>query len=285
MKSNQKQVKLTFIGSLLALAMFSACSKSDGEPGNVENKNKGLQMSANTQFGNILTDADGKTLYFFSNDTKGTSTCSGNCIATWPVYYSSEKSTDLKIDKSLLGEITREDGSKQSTYKGWPLYYYAGDSQSGQVKGDAVNKIWYVAKPDYLLMVANAQLIGHDTKNYLGDYTEGTGKTIYLTDDKGRTLYAFKPDKFNKNNYTAADFSNDAIWPIFQKETGALPSLVRTADIAVITVYGKKQLTFKGWPLYYFGQDIQRGDNKGISFPRVGVWPIINDNTAVAPAN
>ncbi|PUV21852.1 hypothetical protein DCO56_26020 [Sphingobacterium athyrii] len=270
---------------MVTVSLFSACSKNDEGSPDPEIKNKGIQISSNTQFGNVLTDANGKTLYFFSNDTKGTSTCNGNCLATWPIYYSSETSTDVKIDKSLLGEITREDGSKQSTYKGWPLYYYAGDGQSGQAKGDAVNKIWYVAKPDYLLMIANAQLVGHDGKNYLSDYSEGTGKTIYLTDDKGRTLYAFKPDKFNKNNYTEADFSNDAIWPIYQKETGSLPSLVRTADIAVITVFGKKQLTYKGWPLYYFGQDQQRGDNKGISFPRVGIWPILNDNTAIAPTS
>nr|WP_288811048.1 hypothetical protein [uncultured Sphingobacterium sp.] len=282
MKSNKKQVTAAFIAMI---SLFSACSKNDSDGPDVENKNKGVQITANSQFGSILTDENGKTLYFFSNDTKGSSTCSGNCLATWPVYYSSEASTDVKIDKSLLGEIIREDGSKQSTFKGWPLYYYAGDSESGQAKGDAVNKIWYVAKPDYLLMVANAQLIGHDGKNYLGDYTEGTGKTIYLTDDKGRTLYAFKPDKFNKNNYTEPDFSNDAIWPIYQKETGSLPSLVGSADIAVISVFGKKQLTYKGWPIYYFGQDQQRGDNKGISFPRVGVWPILNDNTAIAPTN
>lgn len=282
MKSNKKQVAAAFIAMI---SLFSACSKNDSDGPDVENKNKGVQITANSQFGSILTDENGKTLYFFSNDTKGSSTCSGNCLATWPVYYSSEASTDVKIDKSLLGEIIREDGSKQSTFKGWPLYYYAGDSESGQAKGDAVNKIWYVAKPDYLLMVANAQLIGHDSKNYLADYTEGTGKTIYLTDDKGRTLYAFKPDKFNKNNYTEPDFSNDAIWPIYQKETGSLPSLVGSADIAVISVFGKKQLTYKGWPIYYFGQDQQRGDNKGISFPRVGVWPILNDNTAIAPTN
>ena len=284
MKSNKKQVVTGFI-AMVTVSLFSACSKNDEGSPDPEIKNKGIQISSNTQFGNVLTDANGKTLYFFSNDTKGTSTCNGNCLATWPIYYSSETSTDVKIDKSLLGEITREDGSKQSTYKGWPLYYYAGDGQSGQAKGDAVNKIWYVAKPDYLLMIANAQLVGHDGKNYLSDYSEGTGKTIYLTDDKGRTLYAFKPDKFNKNNYTEADFSNDAIWPIYQKETGSLPSLVRTADIAVITVFGKKQLTYKGWPLYYFGQAQQRGDNKGISFPRVGIWPILNDNTAIAPTS
>lgn len=282
MRPNKKHVKAALIG-LLLVAFFSSCSKN--ESGDIPNKTTGIQITSHTQFGQILTDADGKALYFFSNDTKATSTCTGNCLTAWPVYYSKEASSDSKLDKTLLGEITRADGSKQSTYKGWPLYYYAGDSQAGQVKGDAVNKIWYVAKPDYVLMVANAQLVGQDTKNYLNDYTEGTGNTVYLTDDKGRTLYGFKQDKFNKNNYTASDFSNDDIWPIFQKETGSLPSMVSTTDIAVITVFGKKQLTYKGWPLYYFVQDQQRGDNKGVSFPKPGIWPILNDKTVVAPSN
>lgn len=282
MKFDKKNVKAALKATVI-LALFLSCSKNEGQA--PEDQKKGVQLAQDTKFGTILTDENGKTLYFFSNDTKGMSACIGNCLNTWPVYYSTAASSDLNIDKSQLGEITREDGSKQTTYKGWPLYYYAGDSQSGQVKGDGFNKIWYVAKPDYLLMVANGQLIGHDGKKYLGDYTEGVGNTLYFTDDKGRTLYAFKPDKFNKNNFTAADFSNDAIWPIYQKETGSLPSLTVAADIQVIAVFGKKQLTYKGWPLYYFGQDQQRGDNKGISFPRVNVWPILNDKTTIAPAN
>lgn len=282
MRFNKTKMTTAMMATAL-LTIFSSCSKDKVE--NPENNTKGVQTSQDAKFGTILIDSNGKTLYFFSNDTKGSSSCTGNCLTVWPIYYSGDISSDVKIDKSQLGEITRADGKKQSTYKGWPLYYYVGDSKSGEVQGDAVNKIWYVAKPDYLLMVANGQLKGDDTKDYLENYTEGQGNTSYLTDDQGRTLYAFKPDRFNKNNYTAADFSNDALWPIFQKEKGALPSLVSATDIAVITVFGKKQLTYKGWPLYYFGQDQQRGDNRGISYPRPGVWPIVNDKTTVAAAN
>ncbi|UIR55630.1 hypothetical protein LZQ00_15335 [Sphingobacterium sp. SRCM116780] len=277
----KKNVKIAFL-AVAFLTMFSSCSKNDGDE--IQNSNTGIKTLENATFGTILTDADGKTLYFFSNDTKGISTCTGNCLATWPIYHNNKTSNDSKIDKSQLGEITRNDGSKQTTYKGWPLYYFSGDNQSGQVRGDAVGKIWYVAKPDYLLMVANGQLIGHTGKKYLSDYTEGEGNTIYLTDDKGRTLYSFQHDRFKTNNYTASDFSNDGLWPIFQKESGSLPSMVVVTDIAVISVFGKKQLTYKGWPVYYFGQDQVRGDNKGISYPQPGVWPILNETTAIAPA-
>lgn len=241
-----------------------------------------LQLNTNAAHGEILTDKDGKALYFFSDDSKGTSNCTGTCLAAWPVFTLNGE-IDPNIKSADVGEITRADGTKQATYKGWPLYYFAEDR--GQLKGDGVNKVWYVAKPDYLLMVARAQLIGADGKSYKADYTEGEEKALYLTDDLGRTLYGFINDKSGKNNFTKEDFSNDGVWPIFQKSEGSFPSLVNQADFKVIDVFGKKQLTYKGWPLYYFGQDQNRGDTKGISFPRPGVWPIVNADTKPAPQN
>ena len=46
-----------------------------------------------------------------------------------------------------FGTITREDGQKQTTYKGMPLYYFAGDKAAGEVKGQGVKDVWYVAAP------------------------------------------------------------------------------------------------------------------------------------------
>ena len=44
----------------------------------------------------------------------------------------------------LLGTITRADGTVQSTYNGWPLYYFSGDSAAGDVNGQGVNDVWWV---------------------------------------------------------------------------------------------------------------------------------------------
>lgn len=266
----------------MLLANFSSCSKDDAH---TDQEKKGIQIREDAKFGKILTDSKGKTLYFFSKDSKGSSNCSGNCSQIWPIYHHKESSVGTGLDKSLFGEITREDGTKQTTYKGWPLYYFADDITVNDIKGDGIQKIWYVAKPDYLVMVANTQLIGHDSKPYKSDYTEGQGFTSYFTDDHGRTLYAFASDKFNTNTFTKSDFSNDAIWPIFQTTQGSLPSIVTQDHLSIINVHGKQQLAYKGWPLYYFGQDISRGDNKGISFPRPGIWPIVNENTIAASKN
>ena len=164
----------------------------------------------------------------------------------------------------------------QTTYKGWPLYYFANDATAGDTLGDKVNDVWYIAKPDYSLMYVRAQLVGHDGLNYMGDYTLGDGSTSYITDIEGRTLYGFVADTKDTNNYTMPDFSNDSVWPIFEIDLDKIPSILDAADFGTIDVFGRAQVTYKGWPLYYFGQDEARGDNKGISYPAPGVWPILN---------
>lgn len=62
-----------------------------------------------------------------------------------------------------------------------------------------------------------------------------------------------------------------------------IPSILSSTDFGTINVFGRTQLTYKGWPLYYFGQDTVRGDNKGVSVSSPRVWPIVNINTTIAP--
>lgn len=241
-----------------------------------------------TSLGNVMTDENGRTLYFFSNDydSTGASTCTGNCLTNWPVFYHENPKLASGLNAADFGTITRADGAKQSTYKGWPLYYYKDDVAKGDVKGENVGNIWFVAKPNYSIMMANGQLVGHNGKSYKADYTEGTEKTIYFTDGQGRTLYTFRNDKKNKNNFTRDDLSNNAVWPMVEETLKEVPSTIDKTLFGSITVAGRQQLTYKGWPLYYFQQDNgKRGLNKGISFPQPGVWPIVNKNTPEAPTS
>lgn len=43
--------------------------------------------------------------------------------------------------------ITREDGKKQTTFRGYPLYYWAGDKAPGDTKGQGMKNVWYVIDP------------------------------------------------------------------------------------------------------------------------------------------
>ncbi|MDQ6815552.1 MAG: hypothetical protein M3040_17620, partial [Bacteroidota bacterium] len=88
-------------------------------------------------------------------------------------------------------------------------------------------------------MQVNGQLIGNNGKSYKGDYTEGTGKTLYFSDPRGITLYAFSPDSFNINKYTKPDFSNNTTWPIYGNSKVVVPSTLDKSLFGTTTVYGK----------------------------------------------
>jgi predicted lipoprotein with Yx(FWY)xxD motif len=277
-----------FVAMCLIASVISSCSKDDNTSNTpVDNTPKGtsVKLASSTKFGSIMTDSLGKSLYFFSLDANGTSGCSGDCIAAWPVFYKEHLTIDTSLKAADFGVITRADGSKQTTYKGWPLYYYAGDAKAGDITGDALNNVWFIAKPDYTVMLANTQLVGNDGVQYNSQLQPGQGVTQYITDAYGRTLYAFAHDHNNTNVYTKADFSNNATWPIYEVDTiKNIPSILDKASFVKINVFGKIQLVYKGWPLYYFGPDQQtRGNTKGVSVPTPGVWPYVNLNTAAAP--
>lgn len=89
---------------------------------------------------------DGHTLYVFDNDVTGSgkSVCLGACANIFPPYLVS--STDKAQAPWSLA--TREDGSRQWSYKGRPLYRFYADERKGVAGGDGLNrKTWHIARP------------------------------------------------------------------------------------------------------------------------------------------
>lgn len=105
-----------------------------------------LQLSS-SDLGEILVDADGKTLYLFVPDAQGDSTCYDECEANWPVV-GELASVEAGLDTDLLGTTDRTTGDVQATYNGWPLYYFAADEGAGDTNGQGVNDVWYVLDAD-----------------------------------------------------------------------------------------------------------------------------------------
>ena len=108
-----------------------------------------LNLVQNADFGQILTDAEGYTVYLFTNDEQGagTSACEGDCIAAWPVV-GEITSPAGSLDADLVGSIERSDGTVQATYNGWPLYRFANDEVPSDTNGQGVNGIWWVLGAD-----------------------------------------------------------------------------------------------------------------------------------------
>lgn len=108
--------------------------------------------SRTTALGAVLTDAEGRTLYLFEKDEKKESYCHRACAAIWPpLSPRGQPRVTGNADATLMGTITRDDGTKQVTYGGHPLYYYVADnSRPGSLDGEDVKQFgasWYVVSP------------------------------------------------------------------------------------------------------------------------------------------
>ena len=94
-----------------------------------------------------LVDQEGLTLYLFTIDTQnsGASACMEDCLAAWPsLIVTTAPAAGEGVDATMPGIITREDGTMQATYNGWPLYYYAEDLAPGDISGQGINDVWYL---------------------------------------------------------------------------------------------------------------------------------------------
>jgi predicted lipoprotein with Yx(FWY)xxD motif len=113
-------------------------------------KEKPTRVSlATTEFGDVLVDEEGMTLYMFVPDQQenGTPTCYGECEKTWPPLEASESGVFLPgegVDESLLGSADRKDGTQQVTYNDLPLYRFSGDQAEGDVNGQGLGDVWWV---------------------------------------------------------------------------------------------------------------------------------------------
>lgn len=215
-----------------------------------------VSISSKSDLEDYLVDAQGMTLYYFTRDVIGKSVATGAVLAAWPIFNPASFVVPSSLNAGDFGTITRDDGLKQATYQGWPLYYYAKDLGSGDTQGEGVGGVWFVIKvPFYSLMLQTNKDLGN-----------------YLVDAKGMTLYYFTRDSVGKSNASAAVLAN---WPIFNPATFIVPSTMSPADFSAITRDdGQKQATFKGWPLYYYVKDMVSGDTLGQGVN--GVWFVIN---------
>jgi predicted lipoprotein with Yx(FWY)xxD motif len=147
-----------------AIVMLAACGSSSGGGANTSAPAGGSSSSGAAQAapagpsavvvkikktgaGMVLTNASGFTLYTFQADTGPSSTCYGKCAQFWPPLIGTAHLAGAQNINGKFGTTTRKDGKTQVTYDGHPLYTYAGDTQPGDTKGNAVNidgGIWNV---------------------------------------------------------------------------------------------------------------------------------------------
>ena len=107
-------------------------------------------LVADSDLGQILTAANGMTVYLYTPDAQGTPTCIDACAQAWPpliVDDASQLTAGDGVDASLLGTTEHPAAGIQVTYNDWPLYFFANDSDPGDTNGQGQGGVWYVVDP------------------------------------------------------------------------------------------------------------------------------------------
>ena len=228
--------------AIFAVLIISGCTQpaADQTPAQTPSTE---QPTIKLSTGNHIVDNRGITLYLFTKDVMGDSKCTGGCLNSWPIFYQEKISVSPGLQASDFGTITRDDGKKQTSYNGWPLYYFSSDVSPGDIKGEGVNKIWFIARPDYTILIADKD------------------NMKFIVDAKGKTLYNFTNDTSGVSNCKGGCLK---AWPVFFSDNIVAPSMMNKSDFGVITnSEGSRQTTYKQMPLYYYINDIKRGDTIG----------------------
>jgi predicted lipoprotein with Yx(FWY)xxD motif len=151
------------IGAGLLVAACSSGSSSAGTPASSSpaggssssaaaagGSGSAVITTASSSGGTFLTDG-GRAVYLWAKDASGMSACSGACAGAWPPVPATGTVTASGGAKaSDLGMITRPDGTRQVTYDGHPLYFFAGDSGAGMASGqgsDSFGAKWWLVSP------------------------------------------------------------------------------------------------------------------------------------------
>lgn len=259
MKNHQNYFSLLGL-ALFVFVMLASCTKeNDNNP--AEEAEFNIEIVTNGTFGKILVNQKNQSIYFFASDVSGESNCNGGCADVWPAVTGDvyDLALDSELNRSDFNTITRADGQKQITYKGWPLYYFSPEGDGilenpGEVLGDGRGGVFHVAKPDYSILVGK-QVV-----------TEGEEAIVYLVNEQGVSLYKNNGDDENISNCSGGCAN---VWPPFNAAKLVIPSSLNISDFYTFDRGDDlgEQLSFKGSPLYFFSQDEQ---NRGSVLGQAG---------------
>jgi predicted lipoprotein with Yx(FWY)xxD motif len=174
--------KLHIVGALAAattLTLVAACGSGndDSAPAAEEPAAAGAEAgsavaarAAESDLGQILVDAEGNTLYGFTNDVDGVSTCTGDCAATWPAHLiEGDPELGEGLDPAVFSVAEGADGGQQLKAGKWPLYRFSGDAAPGDVNGQGVGDVWFVVGADGSLIKDAAAAASSDGSAGEGD--------------------------------------------------------------------------------------------------------------------
>ena len=149
------------------------------------------------------------------------------------------------------------------------MYYYEKDAKPGDVTGQDVGQVWYLisAAGDRVETPAAASsgstvMLGKNDK--FGSF---------LVDDKNMSLYLFTKDTPNTSN--CYDKCATAWPPLLTTGAAVAGEGIDASKLGTTKrTDGSLQVTYNGWPLYYYQKDAKPGDVTGQDVGNV--WYLIS---------
>ena len=180
-----------FAGMVAVVLLVAACgsskssssSKASSAPAPTKAaSSSGTAVTISTKkgpMGTYLTDSSGRALYLWMADTKDKSSCSAACAKVWPpLTTAAAPKAAGSVAASDLGTVTRADGTMEITYKGHPLYYYAGDTGPATTKGQGSSNFgakWWLVAPSGTAITAAASGQSSSGGSSSGGSSSGSG--------------------------------------------------------------------------------------------------------------
>jgi predicted lipoprotein with Yx(FWY)xxD motif len=252
-----------------------------------------IRMHSTTD-GLAVSGAKSLTVYMLTTDTGNPSSCtaSGACTTTWPPLITTGKPhAGTGTSPGLLGTFVRGNGARQVTYNHHRLYYFAGDSTAGDDEGQCFPGNpgkWYILDAaGHPIKTQNGESCTssptptdtstttgppppscstHPADGEVWTTSNATLGTI-LVDSVGCTLYLFQGDTRTAGTSTCTVASGCySFWkPMVSADT---PTAHGSASSGLLDSFTRSdpsgtQLTYNGWPLYYYYNDSHPGNVNG----------------------
>ena len=150
----------------------------------------------------------------------------------------------------------------------------------GKLRASAVAAIAIAAALSVtLLLVTRSGSASRGTPLVKTSHNATLGKTILVT-RSGLTLYSLSAERHGR--FICTTSACIALWKPLVVAKGVRPSGVKGLSV-VKRPDAKRQVAFRGAPLYRFVQDTKPGQVKGNGFKDVGVWRPVTIGSTMAP--
>ncbi|MFJ6749754.1 MULTISPECIES: SCO0930 family lipoprotein [unclassified Streptomyces] len=110
-----------------------------------------VSVLSQPDLGEILVDGKSRTLYRFNKDSAWPMKfgCNDACLDTWkPAKPADRSKLSEDIPAKLITTVTRPDGVRQLAVDCWPVYWFTGDKEPGDINGQGKMGLWFAVSKD-----------------------------------------------------------------------------------------------------------------------------------------